>query len=39
MKITAAVVPGRGQPFEIEMLDLAPPRAGEVLVQIVASGM
>ncbi len=39
MKITAAVVPGRGQPFEIQTLDLAPPRAGEVLVRIVASGM
>jgi aryl-alcohol dehydrogenase len=39
MKITAAAVPARGQPFEIQTLDLAPPRADEVLVEIVASGM
>jgi aryl-alcohol dehydrogenase len=39
MKIAAAVVPARGQPFEIQGLELAPPRAGEVLVQIAASGM
>src|SRR5579862_1433083 len=39
MQITAAIVPVRGQPFEIQTLDLAPPRAGEVLVEIVASGM
>ena len=39
MKIAAAVVPARGQPFEIQELDLAPPRAGEVLVEIAASGM
>src|SRR5262249_44344076 len=36
---TAAVVPSRGAPFEIQELELAPPRAGEVLVRIVASGM
>ncbi|HWB50197.1 MAG TPA: NAD(P)-dependent alcohol dehydrogenase [Stellaceae bacterium] len=39
MKITAAVVPARGQPFEIQTLDLAPPRAGEVLVKVAASGL
>jgi len=39
MQITAAVVPARGAPFEIQALDLAPPRAGEVLVEIAASGM
>jgi aryl-alcohol dehydrogenase len=39
MKIAAAVVPARGQPFEIQELELAPPRAGEVLVEIIASGM
>ncbi|HTQ34273.1 MAG TPA: NAD(P)-dependent alcohol dehydrogenase [Stellaceae bacterium] len=39
MKISAAVVSARGAPFEIQTLDLAPPRADEVLVQIVASGM
>lgn len=39
MKITAAVVPARSAAFEIETLDLAPPRADEVLVRIVASGL
>ena len=39
MKITAAVVPARSQPFEIQQLDLAAPLADEVLVRIVASGL
>ena len=39
MKITAALVPARSQPFEIHELDLAAPLADEVLVRIVASGM
>src|SRR5271169_1584650 len=39
MKITAAVVPVRLAPFEIETLDLAAPLADEVLVRVVASGM
>jgi threonine dehydrogenase-like Zn-dependent dehydrogenase len=39
MKITAAVVPARGAPFELQELDLAGPQADEVLVRIVASGM
>lgn len=39
MKITAAVVPARAAPFELQTLDLAPPCADEVLVRIVASGM
>jgi Zn-dependent alcohol dehydrogenase len=39
MKITAAVVPARSAPFEVHTLDLAGPRADEVLVRIVASGM
>jgi len=39
MKIRAAVVHGKGQPFQIEELDLDPPRAGELLVKIVASGV
>lgn len=39
MKVTAAVVPARLAPFEIQMLDLAAPLADEVLVRIVASGM
>jgi len=39
MKITAAVVPVRSAPFEIETLDLTAPLAEEVLVRVVASGM
>ena len=39
MKITAAVVPARSQPFEIHTLDLAGPQSDEVLVRIVASGL
>ena len=39
MKITAAVVPARTAPFELQSLDLAAPQADEVLVRIVASGM
>src|SRR2546429_3763318 len=39
MKITAALVPARSQPFEIHTLDLAGPLPDEVLVRIVASGM
>ena len=39
MKITAAVVPVRGAPFEIQTLNLAGPQSDEALVRIVASGM
>lgn len=39
MQITAAVVAQRSAPFAIETLQLDEPRAGEVLVQIVASGL
>jgi len=39
MEITAAVVPARLAPFELQSLDLAGPQADEVLVRIVASGM
>jgi len=39
MQITAAVVHARSGPFVVEKLDLADPRADEVLVKIVASGM
>ena len=39
MKITAAVVPARSAPFQIETLELAEPNPDEVLVRIVASGM
>jgi len=39
MKITAAVVRQRGGKFAIEQLDLCEPRADELLVEVVASGM
>ena len=39
MKITAAVVPARSAPFELQALDLAGAQADEVLVRIVASGL
>jgi aryl-alcohol dehydrogenase len=39
MKITAAVVPARSAPFELQTLDLAPPSADEVLVRIVSTGI
>jgi len=39
MKITAAVVPQRAAPFEIDQLDLTEPRSDELLVEVVASGL
>jgi aryl-alcohol dehydrogenase len=39
MHITAAVVRERSGPFNIERIDLCDPRADEVLVEVVASGM
>ncbi len=39
MKIQAAVIREKGQPFHIEEVELAPPREGEMLVRIVASGV
>src|SRR3954463_12787977 len=39
MKITAAIVPARSQPFEIHTLDLAGLLPDEGLVRIAASGM
>ena len=38
MKITAAVVPVRSAPFEIDALDLAAPLADEVLVRVGRGG-
>jgi len=38
MKITAAVAREKEQPFSVEELDLEEPRAGEVVVRIVATG-
>ena len=39
MKIKAAVAWETGKPFQIEEVDLAPPKEGEILVKIVASGV
>src|SRR5260221_9232094 len=39
MKIQAAVLRKTKTPFSIETLDLAPPRAGEILVRIAAAGV
>lgn len=39
MKIQAAVLYETNTPFKIETLDLAPPRAGEVLVNLAAAGV
>lgn len=39
IKSRAAVAFGPGQPLQIVEVDVAPPRAGEVLVRIVASGV
>jgi aryl-alcohol dehydrogenase len=39
MRITAAVTPAKSEPFVIETLELEEPRADEVRVRIVASGV
>ncbi|MDF2751224.1 MAG: Alcohol dehydrogenase GroES domain protein, partial [Gaiellaceae bacterium] len=39
MKIRAAVLEEFGAPLEVQELDLAEPRAGEVLVRLVACGV
>ena len=39
MNVTAAVVREQEQPFEVEELELEEPRADEVLVRVVATGM
>src|SRR5436309_1600626 len=39
MKIAAAVLTAPNEPFRIEQLDLADPRAGEVLVRVAAVGV
>ncbi len=39
MRITAAVLREVGKPFQIEELELAPPKQNEVLVRTVASGI
>ena len=39
MKARAAVAWAAGEPLEIEQVEVAAPRAGEVLVRIVATGV
>ncbi|MGI9309506.1 MAG: S-(hydroxymethyl)glutathione dehydrogenase, partial [Gammaproteobacteria bacterium] len=39
MKARAAVAWEAGKPLEIELIDVAEPREGEVLVRMVASGV
>lgn len=39
MKIKAAVAWGPGQPLKIEEIDLEGPKAGEVLIKVIASGV
>lgn len=39
MKVKAAVAWGPGQPLKIETVDLEPPRRGEVLVKVIATGV
>ena len=39
MKTKAAILWGRNTPWSVEEIELDPPKVGEVLVQIVASGM
>ena len=39
MKITAAVVREKEQPFSIEELELEEPRAGEILVRVAGVGV
>ena len=39
MKVKAAVARSAGQPLTVEMVDLEGPRAGEVLVEIKATGV
>ncbi|MCV6609325.1 MAG: S-(hydroxymethyl)glutathione dehydrogenase/class III alcohol dehydrogenase [Amphritea sp.] len=39
MKSKAAIAWGPGQPLSIEEVDVMPPKAGEVLVRIIASGV
>lgn len=39
LRVRAALAIGKGEPFAIEEIDLDPPRPGEVLVRVVASGL
>ena len=39
MRVTAALVPEKGAPFQVEALELADPAPDELLVRVVASGV
>ena len=39
MKVKAAIAFAAGKPLEVEMVDLAGPKAGEVLVELKATGV
>ena len=39
MRTIAAIAPAKGQPFVVESIEIEEPRADEVLVRVVASGM
>lgn len=39
MKITAAVTHGQGEDFKIEEVNLQEPKANEVLIKIIATGV
>ncbi|MBL1118629.1 Zn-dependent alcohol dehydrogenase [Streptomyces sp. 110] len=39
MRVKAAVLTGTGRPFEVDEVELAGPKAGEVLVKVAASGL
>ncbi len=39
MKTEAAVLYGKDEPFRLEQVELAPPKSGEVLVEVAASGI
>jgi S-(hydroxymethyl)glutathione dehydrogenase/alcohol dehydrogenase len=39
LKVKAAIAFAAGKPLEVEMVDLAGPKAGEVLVELKATGV
>ncbi|GKQ35975.1 aryl-alcohol dehydrogenase [Streptomyces sp. A012304] len=39
LRVTAAVTPSQGAPFELQQLELEAPRPGEILVRAVATGI
>ena len=39
MKTQAAILWGQGQEWSVEEIDLDPPKAGEVLIELVGSGL